>query len=444
MSDSNPYSIDQPKIDPGRRMATRPDGSPDDNDRIETGPTELAFDEWAAMGVEAPNLDQLRAYRLERVRQELRRRDYAGVLLWDPLNIRYTTDTINMQLWIAHNAARCCLVLADGPVVMFEYAQAVHLADYLPLVDEVRKATVFFYFASGDRAPEFAADFAGQVNDLLRQYGGGNRRLAVDKMEIAGVRAFDRAGISIQDGQQLMEHARKIKDANEMKAMRCAVATCEIAMAWMEEEVKPGLTENDLWAVLHAENIRRGGEWIETRLLSSGPRTNPWFQECGPRVIRDGDIIAFDTDLIGPYGYCCDISRTWICGDHRPSNEQRSAYQEAKDHIDANTELLKPGLSFRELSESSHMLSERYREQAYGVLAHGVGLCDEYPSIKYPWLYEQSGYDGVFEPGMVMCMEAYVGAKGGDFGIKLEEQVLITETGTEKISSYPFDKAFLD
>ena len=72
------------------------------------------------------------------------------------------------------------------------------------------------------------------------------------------------------------------------------------------------MTENDVWAELHAGNIRRGGEWIETRILASGPRTNPWFQECGPRVMDAGDMLAFDTDLVSTYGYCCDISRSWI------------------------------------------------------------------------------------------------------------------------------------
>ena len=70
------------------------------------------------------------------------------------------------------------------------------------------------------------------------------------------------------------------------------------------------MSENDIWAVLHAENIRRGGEWIETRLLASGPRTNPWFQECGPRIVQNNEILAFDTDLVGSYGICVDISRT--------------------------------------------------------------------------------------------------------------------------------------
>ena len=74
------------------------------------------------------------------------------------------------------------------------------------------------------------------------------------------------------------------------------------------------MTEEELWSYLHKTNIENGGEWIETRLLSSGPRTNPWFQECSNRIIQKGDLVAFDTDMVGPYGYCADISRTFVEG----------------------------------------------------------------------------------------------------------------------------------
>lgn len=444
-SDSE-FSISQPKIDPTRRPATgvRPDGTPDDNDRIETGPTALAFDEWAKAGISAPDLDALRAYRLERVRGEMRRQDCPALLLWDPLNIRYATDTSNMQVWITHNSSRACFIPIEGPITLFEYAQAVHLADHLPLVEDVRKITSFFYFTGGDRIPEFADRFAAELDALVRERCGSERRIAVDKMEIAGVRAFDKLGLEIYDGQRVMEHARKVKNENELNAMRCAVHACEQSMYAMQAALTPGMTENDLWAVLHAENIKRGGEWIETRLLSSGPRTNPWFQECGPRVIQNGDLVAFDTDLIGPYGYCSDISRTWLCGDQRPTNEQRTLYQIAKEHIDANRELLKPGLSFYEMSEQCHQLPDEYLALRYGVMAHGVGLCDEYPSIKYPEFVKHSGYDGHFEPGMTVCVEAYIGAEGGSCGVKLEEQVVITEDGCETLSAYPFEDVFLN
>ena len=104
--------------------------------------------------------------------------------------------------------------------------------------------------------------------------------------------------------------------------------------------------------MLHAENIKRGGEWIETRLLSSGPRTNPWYQECGPRVIQAGDLVAFDTDLIGCYGMCADISRTWFIGDGEPSAEQKRIFREAHAHLTDNIAVLEPGKPFRDVTFS--------------------------------------------------------------------------------------------
>jgi Xaa-Pro dipeptidase len=223
--------------------------------------------------------------------------------------------------------------------------------------------------------------------------------------------------------------------------MRCALAACEAAMAVMHDHLRPGITEQALWAHLHAAAIERGGEWIETRLLSSGPRTNPWFQECSSRVIEAGDLVAFDTDLIGPYGYCADISRTWRCGEGRASNAQIDLYRRAREQLACNLELVRPGLGFREFSEKAFRLPERYRANRYSAVAHGVGLCDEYPAIYYPEDVAETGYDGVLEAGMTICLESYIGEAGGAEGVKLEEQVLVTADGCEVLSRYPFEDA---
>ncbi|GIL02087.1 MAG: peptidase M24 [Alphaproteobacteria bacterium] len=438
------FSSSNRKIDPSRRPRRRPDGTPDDNDRVEIGPTALAFAAWAKAGLEPPNVEAMRRYRLDRLTAELRRRDYAGLLCFDPLNIRYATDSTNMQLWVAHNPSRACFVSADGHVIVWEFARCDHLLAHLPLVREVRFGASFFYFLSGDRVDEHAAKFAAEIDDLLRVHGGANRRLAVDRMDPAGVVALKARGIDLRDGQAVTEIARSIKGPDDIRAMKCAVHSCELAMARMQAELRPGMTENDLWSILHADNIRHGGEWIETRILASGPRTNPWFQECGPRVIENGDIVAFDTDLIGVYGMCCDISRTWLCGDAAPSEEQKRVYRAAHEQVHRNLELLRPGLSFGEFTHSAHLGGEEYRAQRYSVLAHGVGLCDEYPSLYYPEDWADTGYDGVFEPGMAICVESYCGLVGGKAGAKLEQQVLITEAGIEDITSYPFEPALLD
>ena len=399
----------------------------------------LAEGEWAALGLDAPDMDAMRRYRLDRIRAELKKRDLAGILVYDPLNVRYATDSTDMQLWCTHNAVRYAFVATEGPVILWDFHNCEHLSWHLELVDEIRHGTAWFYYEAGGHLKERAKRWAAEIADVVKSCGGGNRRLAVDQINPAGVAALASEGIGVFDGQEVMEHARTVKCADELKAMRRAIAACEASMRVMEDALTPGMTENDLWAILHAENIRRGGEWIETRLLSSGPRTNPWFQECSARVIEDGDIVAFDTDLIGAYGYCCDISRTWLAGTKRPTNEQRSLYAMAEEQIAANTEMLKPGASFRELSHAAASLPPEYLPNRYSVLFHGVGLCDEYPSVPYPEDFERSGYDGVLEPGMVVCVESYVGRHGGHEGVKLEEQVLITETGYEQLSRYPRD-----
>ena len=195
--------------------------------------------------------------------------------------------------------------------------------------------------------------------------------------------------------------------------------------------------------VLHAENIRRGGEWIETRLLASGPHTNPWFQECGPRVVQNNDIVAFDTDLVGSYGICVDISRTWWIGDRAPRPDMIEAMQHGVEHIQTNMALLKPGVSFRELTFGGHQLDPKYNALKYGCRMHGVGLCDEWPLIAYPDKYVEGAFDYHLEAGMVLCVEALIAEEGGDFSIKLEDQVLVTEDGFENLSKYPFDQRLM-
>lgn len=434
------------KIDPNRRRAThlfRPDGSPIDPDRVEIGPTDKAFAEWEALGLAAPNVERLRQYRYQRVVEGVRKRALAGVLMFDPLNIRYASDSSNMHVWILHNPARACFVGADGHMIVWDYNNCSFLNDHLPLVKEVRTCKSLFYFSAGDAQWEKAREFANEIADIVRAHGEGSMRLAVDKMELHGAHALSDRGLELASGQELMEHVRLIKGEDEINAMRCAMATCEIAMSEMEKACQPGIAETELWAILHAENIARGGEWIETRILTSGPRTNPWFQEAGPRRLLAGDLLAFDTDLIGPYGMCCDISRTWFVGDGEPTAEQKEVYQVAHDHIMSNMEILKPGILFSELTHLAKPLPDAYRAQRYSCCYHGVGLCDEFPCVTYPEDFREGAMDYPLEPGMMLCVECYAGKVGGRDGVKLEEQVLITEDGFENLTHYPFDKRLL-
>jgi Xaa-Pro aminopeptidase len=385
-------------------------------------------------------LVKARAYRKQRLVEQLAKHDCAAILLSDPLNIRYALDVSNMQLWATHNAFHFALVFADGYAIDFEYAGAEHLAKRLETVDEVRPGHPWFYMYSGRQLPREVDQWAGEITEALRARGGGTRRLAVDKLDFPGTDALRARGFTLVEGQELTETARVIKSADELELMRWTIRVCEAGMARVYEHSVAGKTEQEIWAELHYENIRSGGEWLETRLLTVGERTNPWFQECSDHVARRGDMLAFDTDMIGPYGYCADVSRSWTIDHVAMTNTQRTLYGAAIEQIEHNLALITPGLSYREYAEKTWPIPEKYRANRYSCALHGVGLCDEYPGV--PLREDAStAHDGQFEPGMVFCVESLIAEVGGRESVKLETQAVVTESGAERLDSFPWEDA---
>lgn len=390
------------------------------------------------------NISELRRYRLARVQEELGERDCAAVVLFQPQNIRYATDLRNMAIWTFYTAVRYAFVPASGLPVMFEYA-----LDCCPVreeaqefIAEVRPARSWATFYAGDRKAVLAKRWAVEIDELVRQSGGSNRRVAFDWLDPVGAQEVSRLGMEIVEGDGLMARARLIKSPEEITCLRAAVSVAELGMQRMREALRPGLTENQLWAILHETNIAHGGEWIETRLLTSGPRTNPWYQECSDKIIEEGELVVFDTDMIGPYGYCADLSRAYLCGNH-PTDEQRRLYGFAHEQLHHNVALLRPGSSFREIAEQCWIPPEEFRAYQESI-AHGVGLQVEFPLLCHRDEIARMPYpDEVLQPGMVLSAESYIGAVGGLEGVKLEQQVLITETGPELFSDFPFEADLL-
>jgi Xaa-Pro dipeptidase len=391
------------------------------------------------------DLPALRHYRYRRVQQLLRENDCAAALLSNPINIRYATDSRNMTVWLLHNMGRYCLVPAEGRAVLFEYANrnCLDRAAGLPVVGEVRPAVIHAFFDAADQAVAVSRRWAREIRALVDSLaGGGRQRLAVDRADLLGAEALRQQDFELVEGQRLMELARSVKNAAEIECVRRSMAVADLGMQRMRAALRPGISERELWAELHHVNIANGGEWIETMLLSSGPRTNPWFQEASERRIDSGELVCFDTDMIGPYGYCSDVSRCFLCGDQPPSAGQRTLHALAAEQLRFNTALLRPGLAFRDYTAQAWQAPPRFREQDYGCIAHGVGLVDEWPAI-YSGVDDPLLQDGVFMPGMTVCVESYIGEVGGPEGVKLEDQVLITAGGHEVLSDFPLEPALL-
>ena len=387
------------------------------------------------------DIARMRAYRYARVQEQLRANDCAAVLLNNPVNIRYATDTRNMSVWLLHNPARYCLVPAEGPSILFDYPNQNCLAVPLniPEVSEKRFTNAYGFQFVAEHADRIVKEWAQEIRAAATQLMGASaKRLAMDRSDLQGIDALRVEGFELVEGQRMLELARSIKNVDEIACMRRSLAVCDIGMQRMHDNLRPGITETELWAHLHYENIAHGGEWIETRLLSSGPRTNPWLQEASDRIIQAGDLVSFDTDMIGPYGYCSDVSRTFYCGNGTPTPQQKTLYALAVEQVETNCALLRPGLSFREYTQTSWPIPARFAQQNYGCVAHGVGLVDEWPGIAID-PNDPTLMDGTFVPGMTVCVESYIGEVGGSEGIKLEQQVLITETGHDILSQFPLE-----
>ena len=95
------------------------------------------------------------------------------------------------------------------------------------------------------------------------------------------------------------------------------------------------------------------------------------------------------------------------------------------------------------MQQRAYPIPEEFQENAYPCIVHGVGMCDEYPKID-PIHRRINVYDSQVEAGMVLCIESYMGAVGERDGVKLEQQVLVTEDGYEMLSTYPLDASLLE
>lgn len=388
------------------------------------------------------NAVQLRAERLAKLRAMMCENDYDALILLDPYNQRYATGSRNMFGYFLRNSTRYFFVPTEGPVILFEYPQSAHVSDCLETVQESRHSKIV-WSSVGNRDAQTAKPFAQEIADLVRQYGRGSRKVGLDRCSHLLALALEAEQCVATDCQQEILHVRRLKTANEIQCLRLSMAGAEYAVAAVREALRPGISENELFARFYGEVIRHGGEFVETRLLSSGPRTNPWFKEASGRCVRPGELLALDTDTVGCFGYYSDFSRTFHCDPGRPTDYQKLLYRQAYDQIQHNIEIIRPGTAYRELAERAWKIPDRYFERRYTSVMHGVGMHGEAPFVAHARDYESFGGEGVVEPGMVISVESYIGEVNGLEGVKLEEELLVTDTGTELLSQFPFEESLL-
>jgi len=389
------------------------------------------------------DLRAVRAYRQASVRREMAARNIDAVILSDAVNIRYATGTRNMQIFSSRNAPARYLVLTQDRSILHEFTGCEHLADGFETVDEVRASSTASYCAAGPDIANRERAWAEGIAATVRELTGDSPTVGIERMNAGTAIALAATGLRVVDAQEPVEMARAIKSAEELKCIRASLRATEVAVGKLRDAIQPGLTEAELWSVLHQSVIEQNGDYCETRLLSAGARTNPWFQETSSHIIQPNVLIALDTDVVGCHGYYSDFSRTFHAGPGRPSETQKTLYRLAHEQVHHNMGVLEPGLTFREYANRAWDIPDRYHKHRYYLSAHGNGMTGEYPYLYHHADFPDAGYDGTILPGMTLCVESFIGADDGGEGVKLEQQVLITDDGVELLSEFPFEDELL-
>lgn len=381
----------------------------------------------------ALDLPALREERLARLQSSMLVADVDAALLLNPANVRYATGTSVMAVYTMSTFVRCALVPAEGTPILYEHPNSMFLSSRV--APDVRPMIGWEFL--GPNTDDMARAFARLVADGMRELGVDGSPVAVDRLGVAAFLALDELGVALRDSGPITLAARQVKTAQEIRLMEVNGAMMTELLADFERSIAPGVTENDLLAVLTGSLLRRGGEYLITRAVVSGPNTNPWNLEASNRSVEPGDLVFVDTDAIGIEGYLTDVSRTFLVGgDATPA--QREAYRLAHEQVRAMVELVEPGRSFEEFARLTPPLPEPYARQRYETLVHGAGLEDEGPNIPFPDDPDLPMPDGALEPGMVLCLESYVGAPGARDGVKLEDQVLVTDAGAKELCPFPY------
>jgi Xaa-Pro dipeptidase len=384
------------------------------------------------------SLSRLRSERLERLQDTMRAAGMAVCVFFHPANIRYATGASMMDVFCAGTSARYCVVPADGEPVLFEWEMGVPYSS--KIVRDVRVAGWWQFV--GTRRVDKTDRMAAEIRDVLHELGVAGEQVGVDRLDAAAFLALQRAGLRVVDASPVTDAAREVKTPEEVKLMRLNGAIGTEMMAEFEAAIVEGIAEYELFARLSDSLLRRRGEVVFSRLVASGENTNPWGSEARDKLVRNGDLVAVDTDAVGYEGYLIDFSRTFLCGEAPPSREAVDAYRVAHDSLLSMRAALRPGLSFREYAASVPAIPEKYLPLRYDLMVHGAGLEDEGPIIYYDGQGDNPE-DEYIQENMALCLECYIGAVGGSCGVKLEDQLLVTAGGSELLCAYPYDSRLL-
>jgi Xaa-Pro aminopeptidase len=400
------------------------------------GPMGVDFEERVDFG-------RLRKYRLSRARAALENSELGALLLFDVNNIRYVSSTMIGE-WSRDKMTRYCLLTRRGEPVVWDFGSAAkHHRLYAPwLAPHDCKAGLLGLRGAISPAVGLFERAAAEIASLLKEAGVEKMPLGLDIAEPPLLFALQQHGIEVRDGQQTMHDAREIKSHDEILLLSTSAALVDGAYQEIVEALKPGVRENQIVAMATKKLYDLGSDDVESINAVSGERCNPHPHNFSDRLIRPGDQAFFDI-MSAFNGYRTCYYRTFSVG--YATRAQRDAYKQCREWIDASIELIRPGVTTDEVARAWPKAEEfgfSSVMEAFGLqFGHGLGLAlHERPVISRLNSLE---HPMEIKAGMVFALETYCPARDGYSAARIEEEIVVTETGPSIITRFPAEELFV-
>ncbi len=383
------------------------------------------------------DFDRLRRDRLARTKQHLADSELGALLCFDMANIRYITAT-HIGTWAMDKLIRFCLLPQGDDPIMWDFGSAArHHKLYNPWLGEERsRAGISTLRGSVEGRAEVVAE---KIRVELEERGLLGEPLGIDVVELPVLRALEEAGITVVDGQALMQDARKLKTGDEIVLLNTACAMVDAAYEELFRAMRPGMRENDCVALVNRILYELGSEHVEGVNAISGERCSPHPHVFTDRMLRPGDPAYFDI-LHAFNGYRTCYYRTFAVGS--ASRAQVDAYKRCRDILDRAISMIRPGVTTAEVV-STFPAAEEFgfpdEEAAFALqYGHGVGLSIwEKPIFSRLVSFD---YPETVEAGMVFALETFWPAADGWSAARIEEQLVVTADGCEVITRFPAEE----
>ena len=400
----------------------------------------MAIHSYGVMGVDweqRADFDRLRTERLARAKAGLERSELGALLCFDMSNIRYITAT-HIGMWAVDKYVRFCLLPQGDDPIMWDFGSAArHHKLYNPWLGEGRSRAGISTLRGS--APGRAEAVAEKIRVELEQRGLLGEPLGVDIIELPVLRALERAGIDVVDGQALMQDIRIIKTTDEITLLNTACAMVDAAYDDLFSALKPGMRENECVALVSKRLFELGSEHIEGVNAISGERCSPHPHVFTDRMLRPGDPAYFD--ILHAYnGYRTCYYRTFAVGS--ASQGLVDAYKRCRDILDHAISLIRPGVSTADVVAVWPKAQEfgfPDEEAAFALqYGHGVGLSSwEKPIFSRLVSFD---YPETIKEGMVFALETFWPASDGWQAARIEEQLVVTKDGCQVITRFPAEE----